>query len=122
PVLETLERVGTLETLVAAQAATARVFVADPIAGYAVAIVRATRDAEGVRLGASPRAAIALVSAARAYAIMCGRDFVTPGDVQAVAASCLGHRLVTDADPAHALQRGIAVVDRVVGDLPAPRP
>ncbi len=66
------------------------------MAEYAVALCRASRSAGGVRLGASPRAAIWLIRSAQAHAVVSGRAFVTPDDVKAVAVACLAHRLLTD--------------------------
>ncbi len=122
PALDGLSQIAPLEALVAAQAVTAAVYVAPAVADYAVAIVRATRHAPSVRLGASPRASIALVAAARARAVLEGRDYTTPGDVKAVAGTCLAHRLVTDADPAEALTAGIAAIDEILNTVAAPRP
>jgi MoxR-like ATPase len=122
PTLDALAPVAGLEELKAAQRATLEVYVAPAVAEYAVSIVRATRSLPGVLLGASPRAAIGLLASARAYAVLEGRDFTAPGDVKAVAAACLGHRLVTDTEPSLALAAGRAYVEEVLGTLPAPRP
>jgi MoxR-like ATPase len=99
-------------------AATAEVTVAPPIAAYAVAITRATREAGGVRLGASPRASIALVRSAQTHALMSGRGYVAPDDVVAMAVPSLAHRLVVDGDGRFAA----SVVSGVLSALPAPRP
>ena len=122
PTLEAMEPVADLHELKEAQRGTIGVFVAPPVAAYAVEIVRATRESPAVLLGASPRAAIALVAASRAHAVLEGREFVTPSDVQSVAPSCLGHRLVTDADPSRALAAGLACVDEVLATVVVPRP
>ncbi len=122
PALADLPQIASLEALLAAQAATAQVYVAPAVAGYAVSVARATRQAPDVRLGASPRAAIALVATARAHAVLNGREFVTPEDVQAMAVPCLAHRLVTAADPADALAAGTAAVSGVLEQVPTPRP
>ena len=97
---------------------TGSVRVVTPVAAYAVSLVRATRSVGTVRLGASPRAAISLIRAAQAYAVLSGRDYVTPEDVQAVAGPCLSHRLVTETtgDDRHALVR------QIVAATPVPRP
>jgi MoxR-like ATPase len=102
----------------AAIAATAEVSVAPAIAAYAVAIARATREAAGVRLGASPRASIALVRSAQAHALVSGRGFVSPDDVATMAAASLAHRLVVDGDGRFAA----SVISGVLAALPAPRP
>jgi MoxR-like ATPase len=77
--------------LVAEARATA---VADEVAGYVVALVRRTRELPSVALGASPRAAVHLLAAAKACARLHGRAFVTPDDVAQMARPVLGHRLV----------------------------
>jgi MoxR-like ATPase len=68
--------------------------VSDEVAEYVVSIVRATRELPSVELGASPRAAVHLLAAARAHARLDERGFVTPDDVVAVAAPVLRHRLL----------------------------
>ncbi len=94
--------------------ATERVAVVTAVAEYAVSIVRATRTAGTVRLGASPRAAISLLRSAQAHAVLGGRPYVTPLDVQRVAVACLSHRLLTADDHAAAL------VARIVDEAPVP--
>lgn len=96
--------------------ATASARVATSVAEYAVALVRATRSTGTVRLGASPRAAISLIRTAQAYAVLTGRAYVTPGDIQAVAAACLSHRLITEGGDGD----GPALVGRIVADVPVP--
>jgi len=71
-----------------------QIVMRDELAGYLVDIVRATRDHEGVLVGAGPRATQALMMAARAYAAMAERDFVTPDDIKAMAMPVLEHRLI----------------------------
>jgi MoxR-like ATPase len=97
--------------------ATAQVHVVTAVAEYAVALVRATRTAGTVRLGASPRAAISLIRSAQAYAVLCGRAYVTPQDIQAVAAACLSHRLVAEGGTAD----GPALVARIIAEAPVPQ-
>ena len=92
--------------------------VAAPVAQYAVAVCRATRTAPGVRLGASPRAAIWLIRAAQAHAVIDGRNYVAPHDVKAVAPGCLAHRLLTDRGGDERTAAVLGVLDDVV----APRP
>jgi len=97
---------------------TRQIFVAPPVAEYAVAVCRATREAPGVRLGASPRASITLVRSAQAHALLYGRQYVSPVDVQAMAGPTLVHRLVTDGD--HAVAQ--AAVADVLAAIAVPRP
>jgi len=88
-----LEPVAGPAELAAARAAVQRVTVAPEVLGYLVDVCRATRSAPSVSLGASPRAATALLAASRAAAWLTGRDYVTPDDVKALAGPALRHRL-----------------------------
>ncbi|MGR0318055.1 AAA family ATPase [Agromyces sp. ZXT2-3] len=92
--LDTLEPVVALAELRAMIQAVQRVFTSEPVKEYAVELARATRDDRQLRLGASPRATLQLVRAAKAHAAMHGRDFVLPDDVDALAVPVLAHRLV----------------------------
>jgi len=70
------------------------IVVRDELTGYLVDIVRATRQHESVLVGAGPRATQSLIMAARAYAAISERDFVTPDDIKAMALAVLEHRLI----------------------------
>ncbi|MDE3102590.1 MAG: AAA family ATPase [Chloroflexota bacterium] len=87
--------------------------IADAVRRYVVDVVRATRSAEGVELGASPRAALALFRATQALAAMRGRSYALPDDVKAQAPAVLRHRLFLDAD---AQMRG-RTADTVIGEI-----
>ena len=76
------------------QSIAARVHVEDDIFEYAVSLTAFTRSHSRVVLGASPRASLALLRAAKASAVLAGRPFVTPDDVRRVAGPVLGHRLI----------------------------
>ena len=112
-----LEPVCDRQALRAMQAAVERVHVAPPLAEYAVAIARATRESPQLAVGASPRGSLALMKLSRARAAYLGRDFVTPDDVKAVAIPALAHRLtlapelwVQRIDPAEAVRAAVASV------------
>ncbi|MBR4078273.1 MAG: MoxR family ATPase [Oscillospiraceae bacterium] len=92
--MERLEVVTSPEELKQAREVIANVTVAKSVAEYLVAIVIATRTDPMVRMGASPRASRALFRAAKAWAAMEGRDFVTPDDIQTLAKPVLAHRLL----------------------------
>ncbi len=70
------------------------VFVSYPVEQYAVSISQATRRDRDLRVGASPRATLHLVRAAKARAALDGREFVLPDDIDALAVSVLAHRLI----------------------------
>jgi len=79
--------------LEALRAATDAIRVEPQITAYITAIVRATRDAASLTLGASPRAGVSLLKASRAAALLDGRDFVVPDDVKTLAPAVLRHRV-----------------------------
>jgi MoxR-like ATPase len=81
------------ETLLAMQAACETVHVSEPVGLYMVDVVAATRDAQSVQVGASPRGSLALLKLSRCRAALAGRDYVTPDDVKSVAVPALAHRL-----------------------------
>jgi MoxR-like ATPase len=112
-----LEPVCDQQALRLMQAAIEEVHVAPPLAEYAVAIARATRDSPQLAVGASPRGSLALMKLARARAAYLGRDFVTPDDIKAVSIPALAHRLtlapelwVQRIDPAEAVRAAVASV------------
>ncbi|MGH8033394.1 MAG: AAA family ATPase [Luteimonas sp.] len=90
------------------QAVTA-VHASDALVNYVQALLARSRRHPGVRVGLSPRAGIALLRAARAYALLLGRNYVLPEDVQALFAAVAAHRLVADADAGedHVLAKAI---------------
>ncbi len=95
PVAEVILSDGDIESM---QEATRHVHAEDEIHHYAVHLCRHTRDNSRVLLGASPRASLSLLHASKAHAVLCGRAFVTPDDVRAVASSVLAHRLILVPD------------------------
>jgi len=116
-----LPPVVSAEDVIQLQQETARVRVDDRVLEYAVAIARASREAHGVVSGASPRASIGLVRAARALALLDGRDFATPDDVKRAAPSVLRHRVTLSADAELDGQDVDGVVARILEHVPAPR-
>ncbi len=92
--VEHLEPVGGAADVLAAQDAARRIHSADPVRAYIVALLGRTRTDPRVELGASPRAGLLLLRAAKARALLHGRDHVLPDDVQALAVAVLAHRIV----------------------------
>jgi MoxR-like ATPase len=88
-----VETVVDRDTLAECRAATRCVRVEEPVRRYITRIVRATRSSPELSLGASPRAAVMLMLAAKGQAVLAGRDFVTPDDVKVMALPVLRHRL-----------------------------
>src|SRR6201991_4603081 len=98
------------------------VLVAGQVKEYIIALCAATRTAPELRLGASPRAALHLLRAARARAALDGRDYVIPDDIQALAGPVLAHRLLPTAEALVERKLPTAVVARLVEQTPLPRP
>nr|WP_240489780.1 MoxR family ATPase [Actinomadura atramentaria] len=96
--------------------------VAPSVKRYAVDLVAATRAHPDLRLGASPRATLHLLRAARAYAALDERDYVLPDDVQDLAVPVLAHRLLPTAEARVARRRPEHVVADLVKRLPVPAP
>jgi MoxR-like ATPase len=94
--------------------------VGDAVRRYVVDLVRATRRVEGVELGASPRAALALFRAAQAHAAIRGRAYVLPDDVKAQATAVLRHRLFLNADAQMRGRTTPAVIGEVLARTPVP--
>jgi len=82
------------EQILQLQQLTATIRVDEAVHAYAVRIVRTTRDWQGIRMGAGPRGGINLIRAARAAAVLAGRDFVTPDDIKAVTLPVMRHRII----------------------------
>jgi len=91
PVVDTADVVKLIETVRA-------VYVSDEVKQYVIGLVSATRDHPDLRLGASPRASLHLVRAARAHAVLGGRGFVLPDDIKHLAVPVLAHRLIATAE------------------------
>jgi MoxR-like ATPase len=85
-----------------------------------VAVTEKTRQNPDLRLGASPRATKALYRASKALAAVSGRDYVIPEDVQELAVPVLCHRLVLSADAAMAGKSPVAVLKKILEELPVP--
>ena len=88
---------------------------------YAVALVRATRDSPSVTLGVSPRGATALLHAAKAWAWLAGRDYVTPDEVKAVVKPALRHRILLRPELELEGATADGVLDGILAAVPVPR-
>jgi len=113
PVADAAEVARLIETVRA-------VHVSDEVRRYAIDLVNASRTSPELRLGASPRATLQLVRAARAAAAMDGRDFVLPDDVQKLAGSVLAHRLLPTAETQISRRTTEQVVAGLVAAVPVP--
>ncbi|MDU4252786.1 MULTISPECIES: AAA family ATPase [Pseudomonas] len=115
--LPRLEPVLDPRELQALQGEVLEVRASDALVDYVLRLVEATRTQPAFALGLSPRGSLALLAAARAWALLAGRDYVIPEDVQAVLPSVAGHRLRDQADPAG--HGGGALVQWLLREVPA---
>jgi MoxR-like ATPase len=109
------------QDLQAGRDAVRRVTIAPEVVGYVVDLARATRQSPSLQLGVSPRGATALMAAARAWAWLSGRDYVTPDDVKALARPALRHRVGLRPE---AELEGVDVAEvlaAALGSVPVPR-
>jgi MoxR-like ATPase len=118
--LESVPIVADADAIRAAREVVRIVRVAADVEGYVVALCRATRGHPDLRLGASPRATVALYRASQAWAALDGRPFVLPDDVAAVAPSVLAHRLLLDLDRELAGATAAQVLADVLASVPLP--
>ena len=93
-----------------------QVHVSEALVGYVQALLARSRQLPGVRVGLSPRAGLALLRAARAYALLLGRSHVLPEDVQALVIAVAGHRLVGEAEAGSGAALAKAVLHAVPVD------
>ena len=98
-----------------------QVVVDESLLRYIVDVVQLTRSSKAVFLGASPRAAVAMLRASKAYALLQGRDFVTPDDIKTVAPVVLQHRLILTAEAEMEGYNAARLVDTLVGQVEVPK-
>ncbi len=115
-----LAPVATADEILALQQAVPQVHVARPVQQYIVDLARATRSAEGIELGVSPRGTLALLRASQALAAVRGRDYVLPDDVQYLARPALAHRLVTSTQLRLRGRGAAEVLDGILAATPVP--
>lgn len=118
--MEELQSEVNLNDVLALKESVKQVRVSDEIKDYVVKLVAATRKAESVQLGASPRASLALMKTAQALALFDGMEFVTPDHVKELAVSVIAHRLVLGSDAKFSGATGESVVRDIVSEIPVP--
>lgn len=107
-------------TLCAMQEAIERVTVDESVGRYCVELAAATRSHPHTLMGSSPRGSLALMLVARSFAVVAGRDFVTPEDVKAVAVAVLAHRIAVKPELWMSGASGPSVVAAVLGSVATP--
>lgn len=118
--IQHLEAVITIEELVELQEEAKLVYVDNTIKEYIVDLVNGTREHNSVYLGSSPRGSIALMKAAQAYALINGRDFVIPDDIQFLAPYVLPHRIILKSEARFEGMTTEKVVMKIVERTPIP--
>ncbi|MCI9595878.1 MAG: MoxR family ATPase [Firmicutes bacterium] len=112
-----LQEVSTItqaETLLEIQSTCEAIHVSVEIIGYVMDIIKATREKKEILVGASPRAAKSLVQGAKAWAMIQGRDFVTPDDIQELAVPMLAHRMIVNPMGTGAVKGGEAMIKKII--------
>lgn len=122
--LDAMRPVLTAQDVIALQGQAVRVHVDEGVARYMRAIIQATREHAAIRLGGSPRGALAIFEACQAFAMVHGRDYVTPGDVKSMAVPVLSHRILVKAQGGHRLTSSrdrATLVEALVSEIPVPK-
>lgn len=119
--LESLAPVLTIEELLSLRRLMEHVFVDRTLLQYIALIVQQTRTSKAVYLGASPRASVAMMQASKAYALLQGRDFVTPEDIKFVAPYVLQHRLILTAEAEMEGYSPVKVTQRLIDKVEVPK-
>jgi MoxR-like ATPase len=118
--LDSLSSVLDVKELLELQRLSRQVYIEESVHRYVIAITRATRSHQGIRLGASPRASLGLYIASQALAAIRGRTYVIPDDIKHLAVPTLAHRLISKTE---ATLRGRSMetsVSEVVSSVPVP--
>ena len=118
--LERIDAVAEITELPTARSAVSAVRVGDAVRRYMVELVASTRGAEGVELGASPRASLALMRGAQALALFDDMEYVVPEQVQEMAVAVLAHRLVLESQAKFSGRTAESVVEELLERVPVP--
>jgi len=116
-----IQQVCDVAGIIAVQRAVASVRVAPEVIAYAVRLVRATRETQGIALGAGTRGAISLVRVAKSFAVMQGRDYVVPDDIKGAALPVLRHRVAIAPELAISGQNLDDMITAIISNTEAPR-
>jgi MoxR-like ATPase len=119
--IETLESVATLEEIIACQQAVRQIHVDEKVSRYIVQLIQATREHYDIHLGGSPRASMALLRCAQAYAAIHAYDFVMPDDVKHIAPHVLGHRLILRPESRLRKKTVAGVLKEILDTVPIPQ-
>ena len=118
--IDTLTACVSIDDVLMVRRRAAGVRMSEELKRYAVDVVRATRAANGIQLGASPRASLALMKAAQALALSEGREFVIPEDVREMAVPVIAHRMVVEPQARFAGVTTAGLVEEILAKVPMP--
>jgi MoxR-like ATPase len=116
-----LAAVASLDQIAAMQIERRKIAVSPPVREYVVALISATRQHSGIRLGASPRASLSLMRAGQALAALRNRTFVLPDDIKYLAVPVLQHRLILDDTEQLRGLTALQVIKKILDQIPIPR-
>ncbi len=119
--MDTIQAILSREQLAALREKVRQIVIEDRVLTYIAQIVHETRNSKFLYLGASPRASVALLQASKAMAALRGRDFVTPEDVQELAAPVLRHRLILTPEKEMEGSTPDAIIDQILKKIEVPR-
>jgi len=118
--IDTLTACVSVDDVLGVRRRASGVRMSDELKRYVVDVVRETRAANGVQLGASPRASLALMKAAQALALTEGREFVIPEDVREMAVPVIAHRMVAEPQARFAGVTTAGIVEEILTKVPPP--
>jgi magnesium chelatase, subunit chII family protein len=119
--LEDVKPILTIDELLQMRKKLDTVFIEESLLRYIANIVQQTRTSKAVYLGASPRASVAMLNAAKASALLGGRDFVTPEDIKFVTPSILQHRLILTAEAEMEGYTPLKVAQKLIDKVEVPK-
>jgi MoxR-like ATPase len=119
--LETITPVMSHDELLSLRSYIDKVFVDHSLLQYIATVVQQTRTSKAVYLGASPRASVAILQSSKAFALLQGRDFVTPDDIKTVAPYVLQHRLILTAEAEMEGLSPVKVTQRLIDKVEVPK-
>ena len=119
--LSSLEAVVSLDEVLKLQQAVRDMFISDAMKDYIVSLVQASRNHEGVKLGASPRASLGLMQISQALALMDGAEFVSPDHVQEAAKPVMAHRLVLEPQMKYSGVTAASVITEILEKTAIPQ-
>ncbi len=118
--LDTIHAVASAEDILALKARHAQMICTPPVLAYIVALAEATRKSEKISLGASPRGSLALMNAAMAHAMLDGREYTLPDDVQTMAIPVLAHRQVLNLQAVQENETAEKIIKAIIASTRVP--